>query len=59
MQGRSNHERGSRRDPDYVHTSRDGRKYIKPDEIVRLDKFKRQMDRLRAAVRNSRLVKES
>lgn len=59
MTRRSNRSKTTGKDPSYVHTSPDGRKYIKPNEIVHLDKFKQRMDRLRDAVKDSRLVRES
>lgn len=56
MKWRPNRGNGFSEDPPHVYTSPSGRKYIKPNEIVRLDEFKRQMDRLRAIVMDSRLV---
>lgn len=57
MKKRSNRRNEFPEDPPHVYTSRSGRKYIKPNEIVRLDKFKRRMDQLRAVVMDSKLVK--
>lgn len=59
MARRSKQTNRSRKDPPYVYTSKDGRKYIKPNEIVRLDKFKERMDQLREAIKDSKLVRES
>ena len=56
---RSDRAESSGKDPHYVHTSRDGRKYIKPNEFIRLDEFKRSMDRLRKAVEGSNLIRKS
>lgn len=57
MKERHKHENGFPKDPPYVYTSRSGRKYIKPNEIVHLDKFRRRVEQLRAAVKNSHLVR--
>lgn len=57
MGKRSNDASYSGKDPYYVYTSRDGRKYIKPNEVVRLEEFKKSVKRLRKAVKNSKLVR--
>lgn len=48
----------SGKDPDYVHTSRSGRKYLKPNEVVRLDEFRESVKRLRKVVNNSQLIRD-
>ncbi|HXK39521.1 MAG TPA: hypothetical protein VJ837_01695 [Candidatus Paceibacterota bacterium] len=37
----------------HVHTSRDGRKFIRSDEIIRLKRFQRQLDKLDKIVQGS------
>lgn len=37
----------------HVHTSKDGRKFIRSDEIIRLKQFQRQLDKLEKIVQGS------
>jgi hypothetical protein len=47
------------RDPAWVHTSRDGRKFIRSNEIVHLERFQQQVEKLKRLTKpGSRLVKD-
>ena len=46
------------KDPPWVHTSYDGRKFLKSNEIVRLDRFKEQIEKLEKLSRRGHKVKE-
>ena len=37
----------------HVHTSKDGRKFIRSDEVIRLKRFQRQLDKLDKIVQGS------
>lgn len=48
----------SNKDPEWVHTSHDGRKFIRSSEIVRLDRFQEQIEKFKKLTRpGSKLVK--
>lgn len=47
------------KDPAWVHTSRDGRKFIRSNEIVHLERSQQQVEKLKRLTRpGSRLVKD-
>ena len=49
----------SRKDPEWVHTSHDGRKFIRSNEIVQLDRFQQQIQKFRKLTEpGSKLVKD-
>lgn len=49
---------GSKKDPKWVHTSHDGRKFIRSNEIAQLDRFQEQIEKFKKLTEpGSKLVK--
>ena len=46
-------EREKNGEGSHVHTSKDSRKFIRSDEVIRLNRFQRQLDRFEKIVQGS------
>lgn len=59
MSKKGNESPRGEKDPPWVHTSHDGRKFIRSNEFVQLDRFKEQIRKFREITKpGSKLVKD-